>query len=51
MVTANVAQSAEEAAMQARGIDPQRLAEADEEEFEEQRAAPAPAATAEAGAR
>src|SRR5215472_17183843 len=30
-VTANVAQSAEEAAMQARGIDPLRLAEEDEE--------------------
>jgi large subunit ribosomal protein L9 len=51
MVTANVAQSAEEAAMQARGIDPQRLAEEEEEEFEQQRAAPAPAATAEAGPR
>ncbi len=39
MVTANVAQSAEEAAMQARGIDPLRLA--DEDEFDEERAAPA----------
>ena len=46
MVTTNVAQSAEEAAMQARGIDPQRLAEEDEEEFEEGRPAPATAATA-----
>jgi large subunit ribosomal protein L9 len=43
MVTANVAQSAEEAVMQARGIDPLRL---DDDEIEE--AAPAPAASAEA---
>ncbi|MBV8119212.1 MAG: 50S ribosomal protein L9, partial [Alphaproteobacteria bacterium] len=33
-ITANVAQSAEEAAMQARGIDPLRLAEQDETEPE-----------------
>ena len=38
MVTANVAQSAEEAAMQARGIDPLRLA--DEDDFDEDRTAP-----------
>ncbi len=42
-VTANVAQSAEEAAMQARGIDPLRLG--DEDEFEEERPAPTPAPT------
>jgi large subunit ribosomal protein L9 len=42
-VTANVAQSAEEAAMQARGIDPLRLG--DEDEFEEERLAPTPAPT------
>jgi large subunit ribosomal protein L9 len=46
-VTANVAQSAEEAAMQARGIDPLHLA--DEEEIGEE--GPAPAAAAPAGAR
>ncbi len=45
-VTANVAQSAEEAAMQARGIDPLRLA--DEDEFDDERAPPAAAQTAEA---
>jgi large subunit ribosomal protein L9 len=38
MITANVAQSAEEAAMQARGIDPLRLAE--DEEIETEGAAP-----------
>src|SRR5215469_11674458 len=45
-VTANVAQSAEEAAMQARGIDPLRLAEEDEE-FDGNQTAPdaAPSAT------
>jgi large subunit ribosomal protein L9 len=43
-ITANVAQSAEEAAMQARGIDPLRLAEQDEIEGE----AGAPAVAAEA---
>jgi len=47
MITANVAQSAEEAAMQARGIDPLRLA--DEDETEDERAAPTPTATIEAG--
>jgi len=46
MITANVAQSAEEAAMQARGIDPLRLA--DEDEIEDERAPPAVAGTAEA---
>jgi large subunit ribosomal protein L9 len=46
MVTANVAQSAEEAAMQARGIDPLRLAE--EDEFDDERAASAPAQPADA---
>ncbi len=45
MVTANVAQSAEEAAMQARGIDPLRLGE--DEEFEEEDA-PLASAPAEA---
>lgn len=40
-VTANVAQSAEEADMQARGIDPLRFA--DEDEFDEEPAPPAPA--------
>lgn len=40
-VTANVAQSVEEAAMQARGIDPLRLA--DEDEVEDERPAPTPA--------
>jgi large subunit ribosomal protein L9 len=45
-VTANVAQSAEEAAMQARGIDP--LRRADDDEFEDERAAPPAAASAEA---
>jgi large subunit ribosomal protein L9 len=45
-VTANVAQSAEEAAMQARGIDPLRLA--DEDEIEDERPAQASAAPAEA---
>ena len=48
-VTANVAQSAEEAAMQARGIDPLRLADEDEaEEAEQQRPATASPAPAEA---
>jgi large subunit ribosomal protein L9 len=45
-VTANVAQSAEEAAMQARGIDPLRVA--DEDEFDDEGAAPPPPAAAEA---
>jgi large subunit ribosomal protein L9 len=45
-VTANVAQSEEEATMQARGIDPLRLA--DEDEIENERPAPTPAAPAEA---
>ena len=45
-VTANVAQSTEEAAMQARGIDPLRLA--DEDEIEDERRAPAPTVAAEA---
>ncbi len=48
MVTANVAQSAEEAAMQARGIDPLRLGE--DEEFEEE-GAPLASAPAEAPAQ
>ena len=43
-VSANVAQSAEEAAMQARGIDPLRLA--DEDEAEDEAARPAPPAAA-----
>jgi large subunit ribosomal protein L9 len=43
-VSANVAQSAEEAAMQARGIDPLRMA--DEDEGEEEAARPAPPAAA-----
>ncbi len=43
-VTANVAQSAEEAAMQARGIDPLRVA--DDDEFEDERRSPMPAASA-----
>lgn len=47
-VTANVAQSPEEAAMQARGIDPLRAGDEDEDEIDQQRAAPAPAAAAEA---
>jgi large subunit ribosomal protein L9 len=38
MITANVAQSAEEAAMQARGIDPLRMGE--EDEFEQQGGGP-----------
>lgn len=46
MITANVAQSAEEAAMQARGIDPLRLA--DEEDFDDDRTAPASAQANEA---
>ncbi len=45
-VTANVAQSAEEAAMQARGIDPLRVG--DEDEIEDAAPARAPAAPAEA---
>ncbi len=45
-VTANVAQSAEEAAMQARGINPLRLA--DEDEFDDERAAPTSAQAGEA---
>jgi large subunit ribosomal protein L9 len=48
-ITANVAQSAEEAAMQARGIDPLRMA--DEDEFDDERPAPVPAAAAEASPR
>lgn len=44
-VSANVAQSAEEAAMQARGIDPLRMADEDEDE-REAAGSPAPAATA-----
>lgn len=47
-VTANVAQSAEGAAMQARGIDP--LRRGDDDEFEEEAAAFAPAASAELNA-
>ena len=46
MVTANVAQSAEEAAMQARGIDPLRLAE--EDDFDDDRTAPTSAQASEA---
>jgi large subunit ribosomal protein L9 len=46
MVTANVAQSAEEAAMQARGIDPLRLA--DEDDFDEDRTAPTAVQSSEA---
>ncbi len=47
-VTANVAQSAEEAAMQARGIDPLRMAEEDEDEVRAvEPATPPPAAAAE----
>jgi large subunit ribosomal protein L9 len=45
-ITANVAQSAEEAAMQARGIDPLRVGE--EDEIERERPVPAPAAAPEA---
>jgi large subunit ribosomal protein L9 len=45
-ITANVAQSAEEAAMQARGIDPLQVGE--EDEIERERPVPAPAAAAEA---
>ncbi len=45
-VTANVAQSAEEAAMQARGIDP--LRRGDEDEIDDESPAPIPAAPAEA---
>ena len=48
-VTANVAQSAEEAAMQARGIDPLRLG--DEDEIEEATPASAPAAPVEASSK
>ena len=44
-VTANVAQSAEEAAMQARGINPLRMADQDEDE-PEAAGSPAPAAAA-----
>jgi len=43
-VTANVAQSAEEAAMQARGIDPLRLRDEDETEGDLAEPAPAPVA-------
>jgi large subunit ribosomal protein L9 len=39
-VTANVAQSAEEAQMQAKGIDPLRMREAEEEERRDERARP-----------
>jgi large subunit ribosomal protein L9 len=46
MVTANVAQSAEQAAMQARGIDPLRLA--DEDDFDDDRTAPPSTQAAEA---
>jgi large subunit ribosomal protein L9 len=49
MVTANVAQSAEEAAMQSRGIDP--LRQADEDEIEDEGALRAPATPAEASPR
>jgi large subunit ribosomal protein L9 len=45
-ITANVAQSAEEAAMQARGIDPLRLA--DEDDIEDERPAPAGPVSAQA---
>jgi len=45
-VSANVAQSLEEAAMQARGIDPLRMA--DEDETERDAPEPAPAAVASA---
>jgi len=47
-ITANVAQSAEEAEMQARGIDPLRLA--DEDEFDEERT-PATVGAAEANSK
>ncbi len=45
-VTANVAQSVEEAAMQARGIDPLRMADEDEDEREAAASPPTPGATA-----
>jgi large subunit ribosomal protein L9 len=49
MVTANVAQSAEEAAMQSRGIDP--LRQADEDQIEDEGTLRAPATPAEASPR
>ncbi len=45
-VSANVAQSVEEAAMQARGIDPLRMADEDEDEREAAGSPPTPAASA-----